>query len=66
MLKIFNEKFAQWTEGKTLARARVSIYEKVRDIPYAVVPDLNDVKRYDEILKYGRGSCTPYCSLAIQ
>jgi hypothetical protein len=59
MLKIFNEKFAQWTEGKTLAQARVSIYEKVRDIPYAVVPDLNDVMRYGEILKYGRGSCTP-------
>jgi hypothetical protein len=50
MFEIFDEKFAQWTEGKNPIQARVSIYEKVRDIPYAVVPELNDTERYLEIL----------------
>jgi hypothetical protein len=59
MFEIFDEKFAQWTEGKNPVQARVSIYEKVRDIPYAVVPELNDTERYFEILTYGKGSCTP-------
>jgi hypothetical protein len=59
MFEIFDEKFAQWTEGKNPIQARVSIYEKVRDIPYAVVPELNDTERYLEILTYGKGSCTP-------
>lgn len=59
MAEILDEKFVQWTRGKNLAQARLSIYQKVRDIPYAVVPELNDAKRYVEILKYGKGSCMP-------
>ncbi len=59
MSEILDEKFAQWTEGKNTTQARLSIYEKVRDIPYAVVPELNDTERYVEILRYGKGSCMP-------
>lgn len=53
------EKFKQWTKGKGLLAARVSIYERIRDIPYAIVPELIDSERYPEILAMGRGSCTP-------
>jgi hypothetical protein len=40
-------------------QARVAIFEKIRDIPYAIVPELNDAERYAEILTLGKGSCTP-------
>jgi len=59
MANIVDEKFRRWTQAKNELQARISIYEKVRDIPYAVVPELNDAERYVEILTYGRGSCTP-------
>ncbi|MFC1918822.1 hypothetical protein ACFLWW_02465 [Chloroflexota bacterium] len=56
---MFEEKFRQWTQGKDAVQARLSIYEEIRDIPYAVVPALNDVENYMEILRLGRGSCMP-------
>ena len=56
---MLDEKFRQWVEGRNAAQARVSIYEKIRDIPYAVIPQLIDAERYVEILKLGKGSCTP-------
>lgn len=56
---ILDDKFRQWTQGKDPVQARISVYEKVRDIPYAVLPDLIDAERYVDILKLGRGSCTP-------
>ncbi len=59
MADIVDEKFRRWTQAKNELQARISIYEKVRDIPYAVVPELNDAERYVEILTYGKGSCTP-------
>lgn len=52
-------KFQEWTQGKNSLQARISIYEKIRDIPYAVIPELVDATRYAEILRYNRGSCTP-------
>jgi len=54
-----DEKFREWTRGKNAVQARISIYRGIRDIPYAVVPELNDAERYIDILKLGRGSCTP-------
>jgi hypothetical protein len=56
---ILEEKFREWTQGKNAVEARVSIYQRVRDIPYAIIPRLNHSERYVEILKLGRGSCTP-------
>ena len=56
---ILDEKLREWTEGKDPVQSRVSIYERIRDIPYAVVPDLIDAERYIDILTLGRGSCTP-------
>ncbi len=56
---VLDEKFWRWTRGRDPVQARMSIYEKVRDIPYAVVPELIDAERYVDILRLGRGSCTP-------
>lgn len=51
--------FYQWVEGKDPVGARITIFEKIRDIPYAVIPELIDSEKYAGILKVGRGSCTP-------
>ena len=59
MTELIEEKFREWTQGKDAADARISIYERIRDIPYAVIPELIDAQRYVEILKLGKGSCTP-------
>jgi len=52
-------KFNQWTQGKSSLEARVSIYNSIRDIPYAIVPELIDPEKYVKIFSAGRGSCTP-------
>ena len=59
MAEFIEEKFREWTQGKDAADARVSIYQRIRDIPYAVIPELIDAKRYADILKLGKGSCAP-------
>jgi hypothetical protein len=52
-------RFKEWTkEGESIG-AVVNIYHKIREIPYAIIPDLNDTERYIEILKLNKGSCTP-------
>jgi len=56
---MLDEKFRQWTQGKSVAQARVSIYQRIRAIPYAVIPQLVDAERYVDILRLGKGSCTP-------
>ena len=59
MDEIIERSFQEWTRGQNAVEARVSIYHRIRDIPYAVIPELADARRYVEILRYGRGSCTP-------
>jgi len=59
MSELIEEKFREWTQGKRVVDARVGIYEGIRDIPYAVIPELIDTQGYVEILKLGKGSCTP-------
>ena len=54
-----DEKFKQWVEGRDATQARISVFEKIRDIPYAVVPQLIDPEGYVDILSIGKGSCTP-------
>ena len=56
---IVAEKFREWTMGRDGLGGRVAVFEKIRDMPYAVVPELNDAHRYVEILTLGKGSCTP-------
>ena len=57
--KLMAKKFNEWVKGKEARRARIEIYERIRDIPYAVIPDLNDPEHYVNILEINRGSCTP-------
>ncbi len=56
---LLEETFRQWTAGKDAVQARISIYEHVRDIPYAVLPELISAANFSDILTLGRGSCTP-------
>ena len=59
MIDIIDSKFSQWTLGKDLKEARIAIFENIRDIPYAVIPDLIDPNRYVDMLQINKGSCTP-------
>jgi hypothetical protein len=56
---IVEEHFSQWAHGKDPMGARISIYERIRDMPYAVIPELNDFDRYVDILTVNKGSCMP-------
>ena len=51
--------FKEWINGRHAVEARISIFEKIRDIPYAVVPEVNSARDYVRMLTVGKGSCTP-------
>jgi len=53
------ERFKEWTKEDKPIDAVVNIYHRIREIPYAIIPELNDAQRYVEILKLNKGSCTP-------
>lgn len=59
MVKTIDDKFAEWVSGLSLNQARINIFNKIRDIPYAIIPELNDPNQYIRILELNRGSCTP-------
>lgn len=59
MTNSIDEKFKEWTRGKRAVEARTNVFEKIRDIPYAVIPGINSARDYARILTVGRGSCTP-------
>jgi hypothetical protein len=59
MTDIVDEQFKKWVQGKNEVEARVTIFERIRDIPYAVIPELNDSEKYWDILRVGKGSCMP-------
>ena len=59
MTNSIDEKFREWTRGKRGVAARVAVYEKIRDIPYAVIPEINSALHYARIFTVGKGSCTP-------
>lgn len=59
MVDIADIKLHEWTRGKSAEDARITIFYNIRDMPYAVIPELNDPERYTDILKLNRGSCTP-------
>ncbi len=59
MNRIVLAKFNQWTQGKNSLEARVGIYNNIRDIPYAIIPELVDSEKYIKIFAAGKGSCSP-------
>jgi hypothetical protein len=56
---VVDRKFREWTQGKEALAARVAVFERIRDIPYAIVPEISDAQTYAEIFSLGEGSCTP-------
>ncbi|MBN1643999.1 MAG: hypothetical protein JW856_04195 [Dehalococcoidales bacterium] len=58
-MTIVDDKFREWTRGRDAVQSRINIFEKIRDIPYAVIPELVDYRRYADIFKFGKGSCSP-------
>lgn len=53
-------KFEEWIAGKGPVEARISIFERIRDIPYAVTLETQDsVKGPEEMLRINSGSCQP-------
>ncbi|MDD5287739.1 MAG: hypothetical protein PHY28_01325 [Dehalococcoidales bacterium] len=58
-MNVLDEKFKEWTEGKNPLQARINIFEKIRDVPYAIIPEFIDYQGYIGVLKAGRGSCSP-------
>jgi hypothetical protein len=59
MIDILEETFEEWVGQKDTREASIEIYYRVRDIPYAIIPELNDAERYVDILKLNKGSCAP-------
>ena len=59
MVNPIEEKFREWTRGRRGVDARVSIFEQIREIPYAVIPEINSAQHYVRMLTVGKGSCTP-------
>jgi hypothetical protein len=49
----------KWTAGKKGKVAMIRVFEKIRDIPYGVLPELNSPTEYRRILDTNMGSCTP-------
>ena len=59
MTSSIDEEFEEWTCGRRAVEARVAVFDKIRDIPYAVIPEINSASHYARILTVGKGSCTP-------
>jgi len=57
---VIDKRFAEWTDGLEKKEALLSVYRHIRDIPYAIIPELRDpVKGPAGILEQGKGSCVP-------
>jgi hypothetical protein len=51
-------KFQEWTDGMNQRDASISVYDHIRDIPYAVVHGRNPETAQEEMLMQNKGSCT--------
>jgi len=59
-MNIVDKRFYEWTKGLSPEEARLSIFEKIRDIPYAVVPGMFGAKEGPEVmLQINKGFCDP-------
>lgn len=60
MEDLISQRFRDWTEGKDQVKARISVFEGIRDIPYAVTLETQDSQKGpEEMLKLHGGSCQP-------
>jgi len=57
---IIQKEFAEWTKGMSGRDDRISIFSRIRDIPYAVIPEIsNPADGPQGLLRLMRGSCAP-------
>ncbi|MCX5700100.1 MAG: hypothetical protein NTZ63_00955 [Candidatus Omnitrophica bacterium] len=57
---LIEDKFKKWTGVKDLLAARIAVFENIRGIPYAIIPELRDpLTGPAGILKLNKGSCVP-------
>lgn len=54
MGSVIEQKYDEWTTGLDPVRARIALFERVRDIPYAYPSSRDPV----EVLRTGAGSCS--------
>ena len=66
MVKTIDDVFSEWVGGLNLEEARMCIFSKIRDIPYAAIPELNEPSQCIRILELNKGSCTPKHFLLYQ
>lgn len=60
MVDLISQKLEEWVEIEDPIEARISIFERIRDIPYAVIPEtLDSEKGLEVMLRLNRGSCQP-------
>jgi len=66
-LSLVDEKFGHWARDLAPKEARIAIFEHVRDIPYAIIPELrNPVSGPPGLIEQNRGSCQPKHYLIAQ
>ncbi|MEI8349077.1 MAG: transglutaminase family protein [Candidatus Omnitrophota bacterium] len=64
---IICEKFKEWTKDLAPKEARIAVFERIRDIPYAIVPKLRDhFSGPAGMLELNKGSCQPKHYLLAQ
>jgi len=57
---IVTKKFKEWTDGLGAIDKRISVFQHIRDIPYAIVAELRDpYTGPSRMLEINRGSCAP-------
>ena len=57
---LIDGKFSEWTKGLDPKAARIALFNKVRDIPYMIIPELRDpAVGTSGIIEKGCGSCVP-------
>lgn len=57
---IVDEKFSVWTSGLDPKAARIAVFNKIRDIPYMIIPELRSPDAGPSgILEKNCGSCQP-------
>ncbi len=60
MEDIIIKKFREWTDGLGAVDSRISIFEHIRDIPYAIIAELRDPYTGPcRMLELNKGSCVP-------
>ena len=57
---IVEKKFEEWTKGLSSEESRIRIFERIRDIPFAIVLELFSLKKGPgEMLVRNKGFCVP-------